>query len=530
MVDRRFSGQAAELFQTNERLQLEIKERDQIENELRAVRGELEQRVSERTAELSEANTLLKKEMSAREKAQDEIASLAKFPDENPHPIFRMTPDGRILYKNKSSLSLLDQGECWEDQKIKGWAYEAAQKALNQNQPVQIEVECGNRVFSVTFAPIRESDYINVYAFDITERRLAEEESHALMNNLGERVKELTALHQTARLVQDPNATPKEIVERLVELIPAAWRYPEITGAHVLYDSIEVTTPNFASTPWIQSAEFQTGDGKRGVIEVCYLAEKPKLDEGPFLIEERNLLNSLTEMLRTYFEAKRVTRDLEVRFQFENLITSISTKFINLPTAEFETGIIEALGAIGTFANVDRSYIYQFSGDSVWAYLTHEWDADGVPPAGEKFAVLPVDHFPWSIQQLLKGKPVHIPRISELPPEAIGEKEAARVGGIKSLIFVPMIRRKSLIGLMGFSSLRQEKYWEEDHVALLRIIGKRIMWPSSGLSVKSLPMPWTASTRMKNSNACGIGLFVNRKPCCQWHENRLRGWRPRYSR
>ena len=472
MVDRRFSGQAAELFQTNERLQLEIKERDRIENELRAVRGELEKRVIERTAELSEANAQLKKEMLAREQAQDEIASLAKFPDENPHPIFRMTSDGQILYKNKASLSLLNQGKCWEDKKIGGWAYEAAQRAFDGHQPVQIEVECGDRVFSVTFAPIRESDYINVYAFDITERRLAEEESHALMNNLGERVKELTALHQTARLVQDPNATPREIVERFVELIPAAWRYPEITGAHVLYDSIEVATPNFTSTPWKQSAEFKTGDGKQGVLEVCYLAEKPRLDEGPFLIEERNLLNSLTEMLRTYFEAKRVTRDLEVRFQFENLLTSISTKFINLPAAEFETGIIEALGAIGTFANVDRSYIYQFSEDGQWVYLTHEWDADGIPPVGEQLGVLPTDQFPWSIQQLIKGRAVHIPRISELPPEAIGEKEVGRVGEIKSLIFVPMIRRESLIGLMGFSSLRHEKYWEEDHVALLRIVGE----------------------------------------------------------
>ena len=245
MVDRRFSAQAVELSQANQQLKLEIKERDRVEKELRAVREELEQRVIERTHELSEANARLTEEMSAREKAQQEIVSLAKFPDENPYPIFRMTPEGRILYKNKSTLSLLNQGACWEDQKIKGWAYEAAQQAVAENHPVQIEVECGTRVFSAIFTPIREAQYINVYAFDITDRRQAEEESHSLMNNLGERVKELTALHQTARLVQDPQVTPKEIVERFVELIPAAWRYPEITSVRFLYDSIEVTTPNY---------------------------------------------------------------------------------------------------------------------------------------------------------------------------------------------------------------------------------------------------------------------------------------------
>ena len=150
--------------------------------------------------------------------------------------------------------------------------------------------------------------------------------------------------------------------------------------------------------------------GKRGLVEVCYLVEKPQMDEGPFLFEERNLLNSLTEMLRIFFEGKRVARDLEGRIQFENLITSISTKFINLPMAEFDAGIIEALGAIGKFAHVDRSYIYQFSQDGKWAYLTHEWDAEGITPAKELFGLLPTDQFPWTLQQLIKGMPVHLSR------------------------------------------------------------------------------------------------------------------------
>ena len=127
------------------------------------------------------------------------------------------------------------------------------------------------------------------------------------------------------------------------------------------------------------------------------------MDEGPFLIEERNLLNSLTEMLRIYFEGKRVAQDLELRFHFENLITSISTKFINLPTAEFDAGIVEALGAIGAFANVDRSYIYQFSQDGAWAYMTHEWNAEGIPTAKEQYGVLPTSHFHWTMQQLQFG-------------------------------------------------------------------------------------------------------------------------------
>ena len=59
-----------------------------------------------------------------------------------------------------------------------------------------------------------------------------------------------------------------------------------------------------------------------------------------------------------------------------------------------------------------------------------------------------------------------------MPPEASAEKEAAQAGGIKSMIFVPMVRRELLVGLMGFTSLGHEKYWDKDHVALLRIVGE----------------------------------------------------------
>ena len=472
MVDRRISAHVEELFITNERLKGEIQARDRVETALRTVHEKLEQHVQERTSELSEANELLKQEMAEREKAQREIASLAKFPNENPYPIFRITPDGHILYKNKASLSLLGQGECREEQKIQGWAYNAVQKALEDNRPVHIEVECGNRVYSTTFAPVKESNYLNVYAYDITDRRLAEEESHRLMDDLGQRVKELTALHQTARLLQDPAAIPEGIMQQLIDFIPSAWQYPDITTARFTYNSIEITTPNFIMTPWTQQAEFVTGDGKKGRLEVCYAQEKPEQHEGPFLLEERNLLNSLAEMLRAFFERKRFEHALETRSQFEDLVTSISTKFINLPSAEIDAGVEGALRSIGEFADVDRSYIYRFSKDTDWAYLTHEWNARGIGSAKDKFAELPTAPFPWSMQQLRNGKPVHMPRMADLPLEAGSEKEAALADDIKSMIFVPMIQRGVLMGFMGLASLRQEKFWEKDHVALLRIVGE----------------------------------------------------------
>lgn len=473
MIDRRFTAQAAELHETNAQLKLEIEQRDRVESELRAVHEDLEQRVIARTFELSEANARLKQEIIEREKAQREIESLAKFPDENPHPILRIAPDGHILYKNKASLALLNQWECWAEQKIKGRAYDAVRNAVDNDQVVHIEVECGSRAFSATFAPIKESQYVNVYAFDITDRRHVEEESHRLMDDLSDRVKELTALHQTARLLQDPTVTPEGIMQQFIDSIPSAWQYPDITAARFTYDSLHITTPNFVSTPWTQRAEFVTRDGKKGLLEVCYVNEKPEQDEGPFFIEERNLLNSLTEMLRAFFERKRVEAALEVRSRFEDLIATLSTNFINLPTDQIDAGINDALRAIGEFAGVDRSYVFLFSDDGSRIDNTHEWYVQGLQPQKDHFQGIPIDSIPWGMEQLIQFQPVYIPRVADLPPEASAEKALIwSLEQIQSLIVVPMVRQGSVIGFLGFDAVFSEKTWDEDSAVLLRMVGE----------------------------------------------------------
>ena len=473
IVDRRLTAQTEEIHRANEQLRVEIGERTRVENELRKTQGELENWVLERTLDLSETNKRLKNEIVEREKAQQEIESLAKFPDENPYPILRISTEGNILYKNKASALLLNESGIGDDTRITGISYEAAQKAFTWNQPVQTEIECGTRTFSITFAPVVQSHYLNVYALDITARKEVERESHRLMNNLGERVKELTALHQASKLVQDPTTHPKDIIENFIHLLPPAWRYPEDTAAHFVYDDLDVGTANFSVTQWVQRAEFTTGDRKQGVLEVCYLTEKPELDEGPFLKEEQNLINSLAEMLRVYFERRRVGHALELRSRFEDLIATLSTNFINLPTSLIDSGINDALRTIGQFAGVDRSYVFLISEDGVTMSNTHEWYVEELNPQKEHFQGIPIESIPWGMEQLRRFQPVHIPRVADLPSEANAEKALIwKFEQIQSLLVVPIVRRESAIGFLGFDAVFSEKSWDEDSVVLLRMVGE----------------------------------------------------------
>lgn len=122
-----------------------------------------------------------------------------------------------------------------------------------------------------------------------------------LLHNLQERIKELTALHGTARLLQQPSTPDPELMAGVLALLPPAWQYPEFTEARIWFRDLSVATPGFKPSPWMQAATFAVGS-EVGGIEIAYTREQPAAAEGPFLSEERDLINSLAEMLRSHFQ------------------------------------------------------------------------------------------------------------------------------------------------------------------------------------------------------------------------------------
>lgn len=139
---------------------------------------------------------------------------------------------------------------------------------------------------------------------DATERRRAEDQRTRLVRDLGERVKELTALQRTARLLHG-HREPAELLQEVIDVVPAAWQYPDITAARIGFDGVEVRTSGFAPSQWTQRAEFTTATGAAGFIEVVYREARAAEAEGPFLAEERVLINSLAGLLAMYFERIR---------------------------------------------------------------------------------------------------------------------------------------------------------------------------------------------------------------------------------
>ncbi|PLX05685.1 MAG: hypothetical protein C0594_06855, partial [Marinilabiliales bacterium] len=111
-----------------------------------------------------------------------------------------------------------------------------------------------------------------------------------------ERLKELACLNQTTRLLKEGKPI-NDTFEQLCEILRVAWQYPDYTAVRISYDGSKYTTKEFQVTKWKQSQAFDTIDHKSGLIEVFYLAEFEEMDEGPFLSEERNLLENIATII-----------------------------------------------------------------------------------------------------------------------------------------------------------------------------------------------------------------------------------------
>jgi len=124
-----------------------------------------------------------------------------------------------------------------------------------------------------------------------------------------ERVKELTCLFAIAKVVERPDLSLNDILKDVVRLLPPAWLYPEIASARILLDGNSYTTPGFKSSDIKQSADIIVAGEIRGIVELLYSEERPELDEGPFLKEERNLIDTLAREIAHIIEMKQTDED-----------------------------------------------------------------------------------------------------------------------------------------------------------------------------------------------------------------------------
>ena len=132
-----------------------------------------------------------------------------------------------------------------------------------------------------------------------------------MLHALQERAKELNCLYQVGELLSQANRPLEEIFRGIIEVLPPGWQYPHDCRARVLFEDLIIQPPNFQETPWVQKASIVVQGEATGTVEVYYRREMPKSDEGPFLKEERRLIETIAERIASAATQRRLRAAFE---------------------------------------------------------------------------------------------------------------------------------------------------------------------------------------------------------------------------
>ncbi|MCP4703366.1 MAG: PAS domain S-box protein [candidate division Zixibacteria bacterium] len=195
-------------------------------------------------------------------------------------------------------------------------------------------------------------------AEDITDRKKMEQKLQRRTSDLKERVKELGCLYSISKLIQNPEYSYYDILQGVIDIIPPSLQYPEITCARLTIENEEIKTDNFKETEWKMSSKILESEKEIGLLEVCYLEKCPRKNEGPFIKEERALIDAITERLGRYIERKRAKEALY--HTNEKLIVEQETlreKNITLKEVLSQIEKEKQQIAVHTQSNIDRIVI-----------------------------------------------------------------------------------------------------------------------------------------------------------------------------
>lgn len=158
---------------------------------------------------------------------------------------------------------------------------------------------------------LREMDHV-------AARKKAEKALESRSEQLAKRVKELNCLFEVSRITEDKSLSLEQMIQSIVDLIPKAMRYPDIGCCRLVTEDNVICTSNFRQTIWGLETPVIALGSPIGALQVCYLRERPFASEGPFLKEEKSLLNAIAERLGRVAENKRAEdalRESEGRFR-----------------------------------------------------------------------------------------------------------------------------------------------------------------------------------------------------------------------
>lgn len=170
-------------------------------------------------------------------------------------------------------------------------------------------------------------------------------------------------------------------------------------------------------------------------------------------------------------ELKRAEEALRQQLELKELISSISTNFINLSYFQIDEGINNALREIGEFVGVDRVVI-SLIGENREVVPTYFWFRDegqGVTQASP--SMKPVN-YDAGMDELKKKGYLYVSDIQQMQGDTGEIKQRVQQLSVRSFLTLPLQLRNEMTGFLSLTNTREPKEWTEDSIALMKIISQ----------------------------------------------------------
>jgi PAS domain S-box-containing protein len=193
--------------------------------------------------------TIIIRDVTERRQAEEAVRSAALFPIQNPEPILRIHRDGTLLFSNPAAGPVLAEWRTAPENLFPDWVRQAVEAALNEGAPRALEIRIAGRDFSFVVTPIVEGQYANLYGWDVTDRKRAEEalrENEERYRGLFESMNEGFALHE---LICDEKGEPSDY--RFLDVNPAFERQTGLKRQDVVGRTVIEVLPDIEPL-WIK--------------------------------------------------------------------------------------------------------------------------------------------------------------------------------------------------------------------------------------------------------------------------------------
>jgi transcriptional regulator with GAF, ATPase, and Fis domain len=165
---------------------------------------------------------------------------------------------------------------------------------------------------------------------------------------------------------------------------------------------------------------------------------------------------------------RRAENALAERLAVTELLSELSTSFIDLGSAQIDEGLERAMRVIGERLGIDGTHIGQLDDDRGFWRMTHQWVREGFRPSIDEFQAMPVGNITWAAEQIFAGQPIVVHALADLPPEAESLAAILRSLGYQSAVGMPLVANRVVTGFVFFTQGAPRR-WSAEVLASLRL-------------------------------------------------------------